>query len=94
VRRVDENTNREQLSVALHGKLDRLKSSVMRTPWGKTLLPLIERLEEDASELAGGGTTGGEPPPIDDWAQEFRARLARLDNDLRDLRDRYSLRPS
>jgi hypothetical protein len=94
VRRVDENTNREQLSVALHGKFDPLKSSVMRTPWGKTLLPLIERLEEDASELAGGGTTGGEPPPINDWAQEFRARLARLDNDLRDLRDRYSLRPS
>ena len=92
VSRVDENTNREQLSVALHEKLDRLKSSIPSSPWGRQLVPLISQLEKDASTLAGA--TDGEPPPIDEWAQEFRARLARLDNELSDVRDRYSLRPS
>lgn len=93
VRRVDETTNRAQLSVALHEKLDPLKSTVVSTTWGKRLDGLISRLDADASELAGVGTQV-DPPPLDEWAQAFRARLDRLDNDLRDLRERYSLRPA
>jgi hypothetical protein len=93
VGRVDENTNRPQLSIAIHEKLDPLKSSVLSTNWGTTFVGMISRLETDASALAAQ-QPDVEPPPIEDWAQGFRARLDRLDNDLRDLRERYSLRPS
>ncbi len=91
VRRVDEKTNRAQLSIAIHEKLDPLRSTVLQTTWGTTVLGLISRLEADASALAAA-QPDVEPPPIDDWVQGFRARLDRLDNDLRDLRERYSLR--
>src|SRR5439155_23889838 len=87
VRSVD-GTNRAQLSIAIHEKLDPLKSSVLSTTWGTTLPGLISRLEADASALAAAAPDV-DPPPIDEWAQGFRARLDRLDNDLRDLRERY-----
>jgi hypothetical protein len=93
VRGVDENTNREQLSIAIHEKLDPLKSSILSTPWGSRLVGLISRLEADATALAAVDPDAV-PPPIDEWTQGFRARLDRLDNDLRDMRERYSLRPS
>ena len=93
VRRVDETTNRAQLSIAIHEKLDPLKSSLLSTTWGRSFLGLISRLETDASELTAVDP-GVEPPPINEWARGFLARLDRLDNDLRVLRERYSLRPS
>jgi hypothetical protein len=93
VGRVNEETNRAQLSIAIHEKLDPLKSSILSTPWGSRLLGLISRLETDATALAAV-EPDVDPPPIDEWTRGFRARLDRLENDLRDMRERYSLRPS
>ena len=92
VHRVNE-TDRAQLSAAIHEKLAPLKSSILSTPWGSSLVGLISRLEEDASALAAVDADV-EPPRIDEWTHRFRARLDRLDNDLRDMRERYSLRPT
>jgi hypothetical protein len=87
---VNESTDRARLSAVLHARLDPLKSTMSQTTSARELLPLLSRLESDASALAAG--EDAPEVPIDQWIDGFRARLDRLDNDLRDLRDRYSLR--
>jgi hypothetical protein len=89
-RDVNENTDRARLSAVLHSRLDQLKSTMSQATWARDLQTLLSRLESDASELAAGGDAP--EVPIDQWIDGFRARLDRLDNDLRDLRDRFSLR--
>jgi KAP family P-loop domain len=89
-RDVNESTDRARLSEVLHARLDPLKSTMSKATWARDLIPMVSRLESDASALAAG-----EDAPevaIDQWIDGFRARLDRLDNDLRNLRDRYSLR--
>jgi hypothetical protein len=86
---VNESTDRARLSAVLHARIDPLQSIFSQATWARDLKPLLSRLESDASELAAGGDA---EVPIDQWIDGFRARLDRLDNDLRDLRDRFSLR--
>jgi hypothetical protein len=90
-RDVNENTDRVRLSASLHERLDALLSAIaMATGWARDVKPLVSRLERDASELAAVGPDGPQVP-IGDWTNGFRARLDRLDNDLRELRDRHNL---
>jgi KAP family P-loop domain len=89
-RDVNENTDRARLSAILHERLDPLKSALSQATWARELKPVVSRLEMDASALVAG--EGAPEVPIGQWTDGFRARLDRLDNDLRDLRDRYSLR--
>lgn len=90
VRNVNEGTERKPLSASLHKRLDSLQSTIaMATSWGQEVRPQVSRLEADASELAADGD--GPQVPLGEWADGFRARLDRLDNDLRELRDRHSL---
>jgi hypothetical protein len=90
-RDVNENTDRAKLSAILHERLDPLKSTLAQATWARELMPVLSRLEMDASALAAA-TEGAPQVPIAEWADGYRARLDRLDTDLRDLRDRYSLR--
>jgi hypothetical protein len=91
IRDVDENTDRGRLSAELHERLDKLQSTIaMATSWALEVKPLVSRLQTDASSLASGGPDSAQVP-IGDWTNGFRARLDRLDNDLRELRDRHSL---
>jgi hypothetical protein len=90
-RDVNDNTDRGRLSANLHERLDVLQSTIAKaSSWARDVRPLVQRLETDASDLAAMGPDGP-LTPIDDWTNGFRARLDRLDNDLRELRDRYSL---
>jgi hypothetical protein len=89
-RDVDQSTDRHKLSAVLHERLDRLKSTLAEATAARRLQPLLTQLESDASTLAEGGDVP--EVPIGEWKDGFRARLDRLDNDLRDLRDRLSLR--
>jgi KAP family P-loop domain len=88
---IGEGTDRRRLSEVLHSSLDALKSTLAGATWARDLVPLASWLEREASTLA---PTGEDAPqvPISQWADGFRARLDRLENDLRELRDRYSLR--
>jgi hypothetical protein len=88
---VGVNTDRGGLSAALHAGIDALKSSLTESTWARDLIPVVARLERDASLLAAGGPDGP-AVPLGEWVDNFRARLDRLDNDLQDLRDRFSLR--
>jgi hypothetical protein len=87
---VDEGTDRGRLSADLHERLDALQSTIASaTRWGRDVKPLVARLQTDASDLVAGPDRP--QMPLDQWTAGFRARLDRLDNDLRDLRDRHSL---
>jgi KAP family P-loop domain len=89
VRGVDETTDRSRLSVALRDRLDAWNSIVSSADWAPEVLPLVARLENDVITLAESDGT-----PIGEWADGFRARLERLDNDLRTIRERYGPRAS
>jgi hypothetical protein len=91
LRGINDTTDRANLSASLHGELDALNSAISKVSWGQELKPLFSRLEADATALTQADPDRA-PPAITEWSQGFRARLDRLDNDLRELRDRYSLR--
>jgi hypothetical protein len=88
---VGDSTDRTRLAADLHEKIGLLLSTISTASrWGHEVRPLIGRLEADASALATSAPDGSFAP-LGQWTNGFRARLDRLDNDLRDLRDRYSL---
>jgi len=88
---LNEGTDRARLSADLHERIDALQSTIATARgWGRDVKPLVARLEADASGLVAAGPDAPQLP-LDQWTDGFRARLDRLDNDLRDLRDRHSL---
>jgi len=88
---VNDGTDRTRLATDLHEKIGFLVSTItVATGWGQEFIPLVRRLEQDASALAMTGSDGSFAP-LDQWVNGFRARVDRLDNDLRDLRERHSL---
>lgn len=90
--------NITQWATALQIKLSGWKAVVSGATWALDLMPLITHLESSVVALtempSGTGDAGMDIGEINEWIEGFTAQLDRLDNDLRDLRERYSLTSS
>jgi hypothetical protein len=84
---VDDHTDRSRLSRKLYDRLDAWTGTVSGAQWATDLQPIVSRLQSQASLLA---SPEGDDPPIGEWSDAFKARLDRLDHELRVRRDQYS----
>jgi hypothetical protein len=84
---VDANSDRGRLAAALESRLAAWPAS-STAPWAPNLEGHISQLRGEVRIL---GDEKQKDLPIDEWKKSFRARLDRLEMDLRVQRDDYSL---